>query len=137
VSFTIQRFLGIATVMVLGLLLLTPAPGLAQLPRPDLVVNSLSPPPTDAFPGDSFVVTASVKNQGPGAAGTSVTKFFLVPSREQEEPQGRSEHRWSPGQWSQRRAPATVQIYSDTAPERIPSRPAPTAPRPCWKWPTG
>ena len=76
-SFTIQRILGIAPVMVLGLLLLTPAPGLAQTPRPDLVVNSLTPPPPTAFPGESFVVTARSK-PGSGAAGGSVTKFYLV-----------------------------------------------------------
>jgi subtilase family serine protease len=81
VSFTIQRFLGIAPVMILGLLLLTPAPGLAQVAKPDLVVNSLvSQAGNDVLPGDSFVVTATIKNTGTGAAGASVTKFFLVPA---------------------------------------------------------
>lgn len=79
-SFTIQRILGIAPVMVLGLLLLTPAPGLAQTvpPKADLVVTSLTAPPATALPGDSFGVTAGVRNQGTAAAGVSITKFELV-----------------------------------------------------------
>ena len=76
-SFTIQRILGIAPVMVLGLLLLTPAPGLAQA-KPDLVVTSLTPPPATAVAGASFAVTANVKNQGTAAAGASITRFVLV-----------------------------------------------------------
>ena len=103
-SFTIQRILGIAPVMVLGLLLLTPAPGLAQVAKPDLVVNSLVSPPGDALPGDSFVVTASVKNKGTVAAGASITRFILVstPGAPEEEPQGRAKRR-SPWPGSQRR----------------------------------
>ena len=100
-SFTIQRILGIAPVMVLGLLLLTPAPGLAQA-KPDLVVNSLTAPPATALPGDSFVVTASVRNQGTVAAGASVTRFVLVSTargRREEESQGRrrTSPPWPPG----------------------------------------
>ena len=75
--FTIHRILGIAPVVVLGLLLLTPAPGLAQA-RPDLVVISLTKPPASALPGDGFVVTAGVLNQGTAAAGVSITKFDLI-----------------------------------------------------------
>ena len=53
-SFTIQRILGIAPVII-GLFLLTPTPGLAQFAKPDLVVNLLNPaPPATGKPGDSW-----------------------------------------------------------------------------------
>jgi subtilase family serine protease len=78
VSFTIQRILGIAPVII-GLFLLTPTPGLAQFAKPDLVVNLLNPaPPATGKPGDSFVIAARVLNQGAGTAGASITRFELV-----------------------------------------------------------
>jgi subtilase family serine protease len=115
VSFTIQRILGIAPVIVLGLLLLTPAPGLAQA-KPDLVVNSLVSPPGDALPGDSFVVTASVKNTGTGAAGASVTKFFLVPATGLRKNLKGVQTVGALGANASAAPPATVTIYSDTIP---------------------
>jgi len=102
--------------MVLGLLLLTPAPGLAQVAKPDLVVTSLTPPPTSGLPGDSFVVTAGVKNNGAGVAGSSATKFYLVSTSgvaknlkgvQAVDPLG-------PG--ASTAPPALVTIYSDTVP---------------------
>jgi subtilisin family serine protease len=43
---------------------------------PDLVVAALNAP-TTAAPGGTVTVTDSVKNQGAGAAGASVTRFYL------------------------------------------------------------
>ncbi len=73
-----HSILGIALAGVLGILLIAPAPVSSQTPKPDLVVSGLVNPPTTALPGDSFVVTSTVANQGAGAAGISVTKFWLV-----------------------------------------------------------
>jgi subtilase family serine protease len=44
----------------------------------DLVVVSVTGPPTTAFPGDPFPVTAVVKNVGTEAAPASTTSFYLV-----------------------------------------------------------
>ena len=44
----------------------------------DLVVASVTGPPTTAFPGDPFSVTAVVKNVGTEAAPASTTSFNLV-----------------------------------------------------------
>ena len=114
-SFTIQRILAIAPVIVLGLLLLTPAPGLAQA-KPDLVVNSLVSPPGVALPGDSFVATASVKNKGTGAAGASVTKFLLVPAAGPRKNLKGVQIVGPLGPGASVAPPATVTIYSDTVP---------------------
>ena len=114
-SFTIQRILGIAPVIVVGLLLLTPAPGLAQA-KPDLVVNSLVPPPGSALPGESFVVTVGVKNQGPGLAGPSVTKFYLVPTVGLKKNLKGTQSVGALVSGASEAAPATLEIYSDTVP---------------------
>jgi subtilase family serine protease len=115
VSFTIQRILGIAPVIVVGLLL-APAAGLAQVAKPDLVVNSLVSPPGDALPGDSFVVTASVKNNGTGSAGASVTKFFLVPAAGLRKNLKGVQTVGALIAGASAAPPATVTIYSDTIP---------------------
>jgi subtilase family serine protease len=117
VSFTIQRILGIAPVIVLGLLLLTPAPGLAQVAKPDLVVNSLESPPGDALPGDSFAVTVGVKNQGPGSAGASVTKFFLVPPIGPKKNLKGTQSVGALGLGLSEASLTTLEIYSDTIPD--------------------
>jgi subtilase family serine protease len=63
------------------LLLLNPwGPVSLAADRPDLVVTSVSNPPATAVPGDSFTVTATVKNQGILASPGTVTKFYLVGS---------------------------------------------------------
>ena len=135
-SFTIQRILGIAPVMVLGLLLLTPAPGLAQVPRPDLVVNSLTRRRRrPRCRGTASGSRPSVRNQGTGAAGASITKFFLVTapgSATSEEPQGHPD-RPGPSALGASAALASwrLKIYSDTVPGNVFScRPAPTAATP-------
>ena len=116
-SFTIQRILAIVFVVVLGLLFLTPEPGLAQVAKPDLVVNSLVSPPGEALPGDSFVVTAEVKNLGPGAAGASLTKFFLVPATGPNKKNLKGAQTVGPlGPGASEAPSATVAIYSDTVP---------------------
>ena len=48
------------------------------LPKPDLVVTSLTKPPSAALPGQSFAITAAVKNQGLGPSALSATKFYVV-----------------------------------------------------------
>lgn len=116
-SFTIQRILGIAPLMVLGLLL-TAAPGLAQVPGPDLVVNLLSPaPPATALPGDAFVIAATVKNQGTAAAGVSITKFNLVKTPGGTIKNLKGVQNISALAIGASAAPAvTLEIYSDTVP---------------------
>jgi subtilase family serine protease len=117
VSFTIQRILGTAPAMVLGLLLFTPAPGLAQVLRPDLVVNSLKKPPETALPGDSFVATAGVLNQGAAAAGVSITRFDLVNTTGGAVKNLKGVQN-VPGLalGASTVSPVTVEIYSDTIP---------------------
>src|SRR5262249_28251065 len=44
----------------------------------DLVVTSVAPPPATASPGDTFSVTAVVKNQGTEAAPATTTSFILT-----------------------------------------------------------
>ena len=48
---------------------------------PELGVTSLGNPPAKAQPGDSFTVTASVKNAGKKKAGASTTRFYLSADR--------------------------------------------------------
>src|SRR5262249_11469072 len=61
----------------LGLLLSMSSTAGAQ-GTPDLVITTLGAPPATAFPGESFVVSVAVTNQGPAAADVSVTKFGLI-----------------------------------------------------------
>ena len=71
---------------VLGLAVsLAFVPGLAlAVDLPDLVVTSVSSPPTDANPGDSFSLTVVVTNQGTAATSVppqsdNATTFNLLP----------------------------------------------------------
>jgi hypothetical protein len=45
---------------------------------PDLVVTALTNPPPSAVTGDSFAVTATIKNRGAAAAAASTTAFSLL-----------------------------------------------------------
>ncbi len=47
-------------------------------PKPDLIVAALTDAPKRVVPSATFTVTATIKNQGPGASGVSTTKFNLV-----------------------------------------------------------
>jgi subtilase family serine protease len=73
----IRRLLGVASVLVLGVLLMLPGLAMAQA-KPDLVVTALDPAPVTALPGESFTVNTTVRNQGTVGGGASLTKFFLV-----------------------------------------------------------
>ncbi len=44
---------------------------------PDLIETSVSNPPSSASSGGSFSATDTVKNQGSGSAGSSITSFYL------------------------------------------------------------
>jgi subtilase family serine protease len=83
----------------------------------DLIVSALSEPPATALPGDSFPVTATVKNQGTGAIGTSTTKFFLVNVANASR-KNLSGVQSVPGLAAGESAapPATVVLFSDTVP---------------------
>jgi subtilase family serine protease len=116
VSFTIQRIFAGAPVIALCGLLLIPVPGLAQTARPDLVVKSLAPPPTDGLPGASFIVTATVKNKGTATAGGSVTKFYLVPPTGPRKNLKGVQNVGILAVGASEASPATVAIYSDTLP---------------------
>jgi subtilase family serine protease len=61
---------------VAGLLLGSPGAALAAK-LPDLGVTALTNPPATALPGESFSVTATIKNLGAAMAPTSTTKFSL------------------------------------------------------------
>ena len=63
---------------VAGLLLGSPGAALAASRQPDLVVTALTNPPSMALPGESFAVTATIKNRGAAEAPASTTKFSLL-----------------------------------------------------------
>src|SRR6185503_20990323 len=62
---------------VAGLLLGSSGPARAAAKLPDLGVTALTNPPATALPGESFTVTATIKNQGAAVAPASTTKFSL------------------------------------------------------------
>src|SRR5204863_4324478 len=45
--------------------------------KPDLVVSSISHPPSVVFQGHSFQVRDSTRNRGGAAAGRTVTQYYL------------------------------------------------------------
>jgi subtilase family serine protease len=47
-------------------------------PKSDLIVAALTDAPTSVVPSATFIATATIKNQGEAASGTSTTKFNLV-----------------------------------------------------------
>src|SRR5262245_56139355 len=51
---------------------------LAATKLPDLVITALTNPPASGLPGDSFTVTATIKNGGSAIAPASTTKFSLL-----------------------------------------------------------
>jgi subtilase family serine protease len=61
---------------VAGMLLGSPGAALAAS-LPDLKVTALTNPPSTALPGETFAVTATVKNGGGAEAPTSTTTFSL------------------------------------------------------------
>src|SRR5262249_42741418 len=103
--------------LVLALSVLLSAVSGAAAAAPDLIVTSVTDPPTTALPKDSFTVTATVKNQGTADAGASSTRFFLV------SPDGTTVKNLKGLQAIDALAPgasespaATVAVYSDTVP---------------------
>lgn len=66
-----------ALAIAFALASLSTAPVAAQA-RPDLVVREISDPPLSGLPGDSFAVTARIRNRGQAGAAESTTKFFLA-----------------------------------------------------------
>jgi subtilase family serine protease len=83
----------------------------------DLVVTALTDPPATALPGDSFPVTATVKNQGTGAIGTSTTKFYLVNVADSSRKNLNGLQSVPALPAGESAAPsATVVLYSDTTP---------------------
>ena len=65
-------------IAVAGLLLGSPGAALAASNLPDLGVTALTSPPSTALPGESFVVIATIKNQGAAPAPPSTTTFSLI-----------------------------------------------------------
>ena len=65
-------------VAVAGWLLGSSGASLAATKLPDLVVTALTNPPASGLPGDSFTVTATIKNGGSATAPASTTKFSLL-----------------------------------------------------------
>lgn len=109
--------LGIALAVVLALLVMAPSAALSQA-KPDLAVEAILDPPTSGLPGDSFVVTATVRNQGTGAADASVTKFFLVSTTRPARKNLKGVQNVPALGIADAGGPAvTVSIYSDTLPD--------------------
>jgi subtilase family serine protease len=63
---------------VAGVLLGSPGAVLEAATLPDLSVTALTDPPATTLPGESFAVTATIKNRGAAAAPASTTKFSLL-----------------------------------------------------------
>jgi subtilase family serine protease len=57
--------------------ILGPQTIVVQAPRPDLVESAVSNPPSSIVVGASFSASDTVVNNGPGAAGVSMTRFYL------------------------------------------------------------
>lgn len=75
---SIRKTLGVVAALVLVAVMVSPS---IARESPDLVVTALDNPPSDAFPQDSFVVAATVLNQGTAATEfSSFTRFILVPT---------------------------------------------------------
>src|SRR5262249_31593130 len=80
----------------------------------DLIVTSLTDPPATVLPGDSFSVTATVKNQGFVSAPGTVTKVYLV-GNVRKNLKGIQDI--APLAFNQSDGPTvTVAVYSDTVP---------------------
>src|SRR5580765_4364416 len=71
-------WLGCWGLAVVGLLVGSPGWALASTKLPDVVVTALTNPPSTALAGESFAVTATIKNRGAAAAPASTTKFSLL-----------------------------------------------------------
>ncbi len=67
-----------APLFVVGVLLAVAAPAAAQPVKPDLRVSVLGAPPATSLPGDSFLVSPTVVNQGAATAGPSTTPTYAV-----------------------------------------------------------
>jgi subtilase family serine protease len=52
--------------------------GAVVLPKPDLIVAALTDAPVSVLPSETFIATATIKNQGAAASVASTTKFNLV-----------------------------------------------------------
>src|SRR5262249_4466813 len=51
--------------------------GSVVVSRPDLVEDTVSPPPATKAPGTTFAVTDTVRNAGGVASGASTTRYYL------------------------------------------------------------
>jgi hypothetical protein len=94
---------------------------------PDLVVTSVSSPPTDAFPGDPLTLTVVVTNQGTAATqvppqSDNATTFILVPVPAGSNPKKNLKGiqiiktPLAAGESDGASVPVTVALYSDTLP---------------------
>jgi hypothetical protein len=116
----IRNTFGLMAVVALGAVAASPSVAFAQLA--DLVVTAVTNPPSPALPGDSFVITATVKNQGTGGALASVTKFFFVPPTGPITPTtprknlDGGQNVASLGAGASASSGVTVEIFSDTVP---------------------
>ena len=95
----------------IGLLLLMPAAASAL--SPDQIVTALSDPPATIKPGQQFLVTDTVLNQGAGEAGASTTRYYLKNDQGKKNLRGsRGIGPLGPSEQSEGTAPVTV--YADT-----------------------
>ncbi len=106
-----------ALAVALSLACAGPASVAAQ-ERPDLVVRELSEPPASALPGQSFVVTARVRNRGLGPMDASTTtRFFLVNTTDSKRKNLKGEQTVPPlGAGLGFASATTLAIFSDTLP---------------------
>ena len=74
----VQVFAAALAVVLTGSAIAFAATGTRVQARPDLVIGSLSNPPSVVFQGHSFQVHDGTRNRGRATAGRSVTQYYLT-----------------------------------------------------------
>jgi subtilase family serine protease len=74
----VQVFAAAFAIVFTGSAIAFAATGARVQARPDLVVSSISNPPTVVFQGDSFKVRDRTRNGGHATAVRTVTQYYLV-----------------------------------------------------------
>jgi subtilase family serine protease len=98
----VQVFAAAFAIVFTGSAIAFAATGARARAKPDLVVSSISNPPTIVFRGNSFQVRDRTRNRGNATAGRTVTQYYLMSRSDgQRTPAGRrSVARLGPGRAS-------------------------------------
>jgi hypothetical protein len=84
----VQVFAAALAIVFTGSAIAFAATGTGARARPDLVVSSISNPPSVVFQGHSFQIRDRTRNRGLAAAGRTVTQYYLSKDGNRE-PAGR------------------------------------------------